>query len=95
MNYFRFTDRDGEVDVMYKVDALKPEFENFTVHEVVGLSDAEEAVGIQFGLLTYSRKDFIDFAEQYNLNLEFYDHTLNVATVIRAVDTTSSVSMSL
>ena len=89
-----FTDRDGQVNVQYKVDALSEDFENFTVYQVDGLEDAEIRAGIQFRQLAYSKTEFIEFATEKNLKLEYLP-LKGSAVTLRDFDESDSFSISL
>lgn len=63
------TDNDT-ISVEYKTDLPDgATVGNFTVCDIIGLSDAEKHLGLDFQQLPYGIQDFIDFAEANNLAL--------------------------
>lgn len=87
MNAFIIEDRDGEVRVELKVDALNENFGRFQVYEVVGQSEAIMRAGIQFRALDYGKTDdLIAIANRYDLKVSFVNSRLGTTTTIRDFD---------
>jgi hypothetical protein len=63
---------DETIRVEYKVDIMDGA-ENFTVMEIVGMSDAEVALGLDFQCLATNLQSFKTFATANNLALEEID----------------------
>ena len=73
---------DVNVKVEYKTDIMRgtPLSGNFTVLDVIGLNDAETALGINFRKLTYDIATFKAFCQAHNLKLTRIDG--DVSTVV-------------
>lgn len=83
---FVFSDGAG-VSVEFKTDMLPVSNDNqvggpFTVLEVVGLSEAEIALGFNFRQLPYNYQAFKEFAEDKGLELIFIDMGSDTRTTV-------------
>ena len=94
MKIFTFSNTDNTLHVEYKTDYLTGQ-DNFTVHDVIGLDDAEIEFGLNFRRLPYTKAAFKAFATANNLTLKEIDTQANTTTaLVTATDlsiTTESV----
>lgn len=77
MKTFLFHNSSGTLQVEYVTDLIGNNIGKFTVMQIKGLEESEEAAGLGFSELVYDYPSFVAFAEANNLLLDIIDNSSN------------------